>query len=1093
MSEERRLVTVLFADVVGSTSLGEALDPEDLRLLLRRYYAIATAVVNEYGGTLEKFIGDAVVAIFGVPRAHDDDADRAATAALRLRDRVRAEPGLGDRLPIRIGINTGKVVTNPEQHARDFVVTGDAVNMAARLQQSADAWRILAGERTARATRSIRYGPARAVDAHGHSPIVAYEVLDMRDAAPARRVPMFGREADLEQLELIARRVESEARPFVVSVTAPPGTGKTRLLDAFLEHVRERRPGARIAVARCLPYGERLTYWPIRAMLMQLLGLPDAATGDEVRAAIDAWLADIGVEPMGRTAELISATLGIGEPDAVETTDLLAAWRTALEAAARREPLIIGFDDLHWASESMLELVEFVTNPRGEARLLIVALARPELLDRRPGWGGGRRNFVSLTLEPLDESAMTQLLTHLLESPSSELVSSVQRRAEGNPFYASEIVRSVLERTGSTDDAGAIAEALATLPDTIHATLLARLDLLPVADRRILQIGSVFGDSFDAAAVAALEPALASNLAARFDYLADRQLVEPLGPGLYAFRHMLIREAAYETLPRGERARLHAAAGEWLEGLAERGTDLTELIAYHYREAATLPSALEREELDIADLRRRAVQWLTRAAEKADAAAATPESRGHLLAAIELAEPEVLPDLYERLGDVLFQGEHSVDAYRTALRLVREQRRPPEQELRIIGNLLTVFTRSQGSVASRPTNEELERLRGEGRSLLDSVTDDRARGTFLIAEAFFPFWDDRYATGEGLAAASASGEAGLELAKRLDDANLRSAALDALAGISESIGDWPTALDFSRSRLALADRLNLVERTDAHSMVVWGSCIVGELDAADAMSAAGLALAQPGQVPSWRLHLVAWRTYALLLLGRWDEAFEAAEDGRRTWHEGSLGSAGYALRGFLAGFEIARARRDPGGIERMTAVLRGICEYFPADELSGPGSAMTFVADDLDRMLDQFSAAFAWASASSADVSPGSAVPRRIEYYERVLSRLCDVGAGLPDAGLLTSVVDIMASLGYRPLEAQALRALGLATNDREPLRRAVEAFGAMGAQPSAARATAEIALLDGDDRGLTAAIRVLAAVGDIEQQERYVAAAAHR
>src|SRR4051812_6433128 len=283
MSDERRIVTVLFADVTGSTALGESLDPEDLRALLSRYYAIAKDVVAAHGGTVEKFIGDAVMAVFGLRRAHGDDALRALSAAPELRDRVRDDTRLGDRMPIRLGVNTGDVIASRDATSDDFLVTGDAVNVAARIQQNAPPWSIVVGERTMRAARSeFRFGPTEQVEAKGKSAPLNVSQLLGRAHAMTARMPIFGRDADLAQLDLVAARSFDERRPFLVTVIAPAGTGKTRLLEEFVDHLPRISADARVCVAQCLPYGQRLTYWPLRAVLFRIVGLDEDAPPDDV-------------------------------------------------------------------------------------------------------------------------------------------------------------------------------------------------------------------------------------------------------------------------------------------------------------------------------------------------------------------------------------------------------------------------------------------------------------------------------------------------------------------------------------------------------------------------------------------------------------------------------------------------------------------------------------------------------------------------------------------------------------------------------------------------------------------------------------------
>jgi class 3 adenylate cyclase len=715
VSEERRIVTVLFADVTGSTAMGEEMDPEEVRALLGRYYENAKGVIAEHGGTLEKFIGDAVMAVFGLPAAHGDDAERAVAAALALRDRVRADERLRDRLAVRFGLSTGEVVAARDPSAGDFLVTGDTVNVAARLQQAAEPWQVLVTERTAHAAAAgFEFGGELAVEAKGKSaPIPAQEVIRRREK-PARlpaRPPLVGRDADLEQLQLVAKRAFSERRPSLVSLIAPAGTGKTRLLEEFLGWLDGFRPDAVVATAQCLPYGQQMTYWPMRQVLFTLTGVSEDAQPAELLDAIGTWLKSVAADPAG--AELLAATIGMAETEAPDRGELFAAWREAIEAASRAAPLVVVFEDLHWSSDSLLDLVEYLMQPRGEAPILLIALTRPELLDRRPAWGGGRRNHLAVSLEPLSDGAVAELVRHLLESESPELVAKVVQRSEGNPFYAGELVRSAIEQ-GSIEK----------LPDTVQATVLARLDLLPPRERRALQLGSVYGRSFRLPGIAALEVGFddSNELVER---LAMRDLVRPADADRYTFRHILIREVAYGTLPRTERARLHAAAADWLASRAEgREQAVAEIVALHYREAAVIASGTDPDSTETARLRNDAVAWLERALDSAAAVEASPEAVRHARAALELARPEQMPRLYERLGDLL-GGDAGSDSYIKALELYEAAGAPPADRLRVLAGRLMAVTRMQGSVANRMTDEEMGALRAAGEALA-SQTDDHA-------------------------------------------------------------------------------------------------------------------------------------------------------------------------------------------------------------------------------------------------------------------------------------------------------------------------------------------------------------------------------
>ena len=1066
MAEERRLVTILFSDVAGSTALGEELDPEDLRALLGRYYGIAKEVVAEHGGTLEKFIGDAVMAVFGLPTAHGDDAVRAIAAAEQLRDRVRAEPRLGDQLPIRIGLNTGEVVATRDASSGDFLITGDAVNTAARLQQLADPWAIVCGERTASAAAGhFAFGPAVEVTAKGkRAPLRALPLIG-RSAPRARvQMPLFGRVGDLAQLELAASRVLEDKRPFLVSVIAPAGTGKSRLLEEFLDRLETRAPEAQVAIAQCLPYGQRLTYWPLRAVLYRLIGAREDASPAAVREAIAGWLAANGVPDPERVGPLLAATVGVGEQDVVDRAALFAAWRSTIEAAARSRPLVVVFEDLHWSSDSLLDLVEFVMQPRATAPVLMIALTRPELLDRRTSWGGGKRNHLALSLEPLADGAVAQLVEHLLESRQPDVVERIVARAEGNPFYAGELVRAFIERGGSID----------ALPDTVQATVLARLDGLPEDERRLIQIGAVFGRSFRANGVEAIEPALAGNAESTCGSLIDKDLIRPSGADSYVFRHILIREVAYQTLPRAARARLHAGAARWIEASAEGREDaVAELIALHYREAATLASAANEIDPDTMEIRRNAVRWLTRAADAALSSAANVEASRQLRAAIDLAEPAEIAALYERLGDAYADPGQSIAGYRAALELTSDA--DPDRALRLVGGILQVLTRSQGGVADRPSEAELDALRNRGAVLLDVATDPRAKARFHAAEGFHAFWagQSRIATDAEIAASERHAAQALELARGLGDISLQSTALDGLGAAAMGRGDWAGSREIGRTRLDLGDGLELAEKMDTYSVIAWSSVSLGDLDEAVRASREGLALVQPGQVPAWALHLVAWRTYALALRGDWDEVLASGERARQLWIETGEIAAGYANRGFMAARNVALARRDEGAAERLSAVMESIFGHFVAVSPMAPlYLGVVRLQPDTPANLVRFAAT-------------GEA--RFPELLELAVSLAVDRDWPLP----LEALDQTRAWLASRRLghvDIALDRALAVTRRDPDQLRQVLAAAEAMHARPLIGRLHCELGRLTGSDAETDAGLRILRELGDQLQVAKFEA-----
>ncbi|HEV8054043.1 MAG TPA: AAA family ATPase, partial [Candidatus Limnocylindrales bacterium] len=613
------------------------------------------------------------------------------------------------------------------------------------------------------------------------APVRAMELLGIGrpDRAP---MPLLGRDDDLIQLELVSRRAIAERRPFLATLIAPPGTGKTRLLEEFLERLPRTGPSAQVAVAQCLPYGQRLTYWPLRAVLHQLVGIPEDAPPDTVRAATVRWLTDAQVADPVRVCSYLAATVGVGEADVADPGVLFGAWRTFVEAAAERAPLVLVFEDLHWSSDGLLDLVEHVMQPRADVPVLMLVLTRPELLDRRPSWGAGRRNQVSLALQPLDDGSVAQLVRHLLESAPAELVDAIVARAEGNPFYAGELVRSVLDRVGPDGVGAGPTEMLRELPDTVQSTVLARLDLLPRDERRTLQLGAVLGRSFSTTGIAALEPALSGPVGDIMETLLDRDMIRVQGGDRYAFRHILIREVAYSTLPRAERARLHGSAGDWIEAFAHGQEEAyAELIAYHFLEAAILGQAMGSAQATT--VRSKAYRWLVRAAESAAAAAAGIEADRHLRNALELAAPADLPELHERLGDVRLSGDKTVREYETAYRLSVEAGRPADDRFRVLAKLLEYEMRFEGSIGGRRSIDEMDASIAEARALGEHSTDKRAHVIFLTALSFRPFWQQLASVrheGQLLHEAEVAGLAALELARELDDAQITSAALDGL-------------------------------------------------------------------------------------------------------------------------------------------------------------------------------------------------------------------------------------------------------------------------------------------------------------------------
>ncbi len=541
--EQRKTVTVLFCDVIGSTARAERLDPEATRATMTRYFETARAAIERHGGTVEKFIGDAVMAVFGVPQVHEDDALRAVRAALELRDSVEIE--------VRIGVNTGQVVTGQG----DTLVTGDPVNVAARLEQAAGIGEVLLGTDTYRLIRdAVDVELLPPLEAKGKSePLTAYRLVAITgEEAYIRRfdAPLVGRERESRLLAGAWERVLSERACALFTILGPAGVGKSRLAQEFLAEI-----DATVVSARCLSYGEGITYWPAVEIVKQLLG----------------------TEPADDPA--VDALLGHGQ---AATDEIAFGVRKLLEARAAERPLIVLLDDLHWGEPAFLDLVEQVADLSRDAPILLVCLARPELLDRRPGWSGGKLNATSVLLEPLAADETDELIDGLLDGHPLDI--GLRRRiavaAEGNPLFVEEMLAMVHER--GADEV--------SVPPTIQALLAARLDQLPrPSGRRSSAARSRVRCSTAAPSRHSQpeEPTVAAHLLG----LVRKELVRPspamlAGDDAFRFRHLLIRDAAYEALPKATRAELHERFADWMGEHGDELVELDEIIGYHLEQAA---------------------------------------------------------------------------------------------------------------------------------------------------------------------------------------------------------------------------------------------------------------------------------------------------------------------------------------------------------------------------------------------------------------------------------------------------------------------------------------------------------------------------
>ena len=573
--EVRKIVTVVFCDLTGSTALGGATDPEALRATMRSYYDEMRTILERHGGTVEKFIGDAVMAVFGIPVAYEDDALRAVRAAWEMRAAV---PELG--LRARIGVNTGEVVAG----SGDSLVTGDAVNVAARLEQAAEPGDVLIGSETRSLVRDAVQVEPVTIDAKGKGEVAAFRLVDVDPQAEAiaRRLdtPLVGRRSELHQLHEAFERTVRERRCHLFTLLGAAGVGKSRLVSEFLSSV-----DARVLEGRCLDYGEGITYWPVVSILKQLGG----EGGGALQRVIEG-----GTMP----------------------NELPWSVRTTLEGAAAEQPLIVVFDDIQWGEETFLDLVDHVADLSRGAPILLLCVARPELLDKRPAWGGGKLNATTLLLEPLTTDECVELI-RIHGGAGDEVVDRIVAAADGNPLFVEEMVALVRED-------GAVG-----VPSTVQALLQARIDQLAADERAVIERGAVEGQVFHRGAVAEL--AQPAEVDPQLVGLVRKELIHPApatlaGDQAFRFRHLLIRDAAYDALPKATRAELHERFADWLVAHSDDLVELDEIAGYHLEQAARYCDEIARPRPDLAE----------RAAERLAAAGRRAAARSDVAASLKL-------------------------------------------------------------------------------------------------------------------------------------------------------------------------------------------------------------------------------------------------------------------------------------------------------------------------------------------------------------------------------------------------------------------------------------------------------------------------
>src|SRR3954453_19517585 len=904
---QRKLVTVLFADVAGSTQLGEQLDPEQLRAVMDIYFTAMRTEIEAEGGTVEKFIGDAVMAAFGVPLAHEDDAARALRAGLRMLGRVPEvnrdlERVHGVRLQIRIGVHSGEVLATVDPDPGEAMVTGDAVNAAARLQTAAHPGELLASERTMAAARGFAVEDRGTYELKGERERVRAFVVLEETGGPTRglpgfHAPMVGRDPELDLLRSVFERTAREGRPHLVTIYGEAGVGKSRLTREFLSWSSSRADAPTTLAGRCLAYGDGITYWPPAEILKVHASILDS---DPTELAIekvrksgrDLLTLDVSAEPARATAAL-AYTIGLQDPD-ISFADLdpkdvraevHAAWRSFFTALGERGPVVVVVEDIHWADPALLDLLEELTD-RVSGPVVFLCPSRPDLTATRPGWGGGRRNTSSVALDPLTAEESDELIRALLavdDLPPS-VHDRILERAEGNPFFLEEIVRRLVDGglIEYVDDRWRATEGIeeVEIPDTVQAVLAARIDLLDPNDKRIAQAAAVVGRVFWPGPVADLAGAEAGGLDDALRRLEDRELVlsrpgsSLAGEPEYIFKHVLTRDVAYESLPRTQRPRAHAAVAAWPEATAgDRSFEFAEVLAYHYGTAA----GLERDAGAVDPvLRRSALEWLQRASE--DARRRFVVKKAERLAEEALgfaADPAERVGALTTLAEAFFTdyvGDLAWRYFREAA-MLRSTIDPPDGRLvaYLAARACDVTIRWPGSIGTLPAEAEVRALLDLGlANAPPGDSEERVRLLGVQAGWLFTFPMTEGNDPKGYVTA---GVEAADMAMRLGMPNLASGVLDNAASAWTAVGDYSKMLPlFERRREVLPNVTDVFEIGDFWAMAGWMYYALADYPNALRCADSGLDAIESIGASNLDVHLRSWKVATAHRTGAWDEA-----------------------------------------------------------------------------------------------------------------------------------------------------------------------------------------------------------------------------
>jgi class 3 adenylate cyclase/tetratricopeptide (TPR) repeat protein len=1068
--EERKVVTILFADLVGFTSQAEQLDPEDVRATLSPYYAQLREELERHGGTVEKFIGDAVMAVFGAPVAHEDDPERAVRAAFAIREAIIED----ERLQVRIAVTTGEALVSLDARSSEGegMVAGDVVNTAARLQTAAPINGILVDESTQRATRqAIDYSELEPVAAKGKTePVRVWEALEARSRfgvdVTQEGAPLVGRQRELDFLTDALTRAREERAPQLVSLVGVPGIGKSRLVyelsravDADPELITWRQ-------GRSLPYGDGVTYWALAEMAKAQAGIFETDTPEEAERKLAEAVSVVVAEDSERVLENLRPLVGIvaeGEVGGNKRAERFAAWRQFFEALAEQRPAVLVFEDLHWADDDLLDFVDHLVDWGEGVALLVVCVTRPELLERRPGWGGGKPNAVTLSVSPLSDEETARLLAGLLDRAvlPADLQVTLLARAGGNPLYAEQFARLAAETQGGGE---------LPLPENVQGIIAARLDGLSVDEKQLLQDAAVLGKVFWLGAVSAVggrerrEAEEALHALARKEFVRRERRSSVGADEEYAFRHVLVRDVAYTQIPRAGRAERHERAAGWIEQLG-RPEDHAEMLAHHYLEALRLLRASGQEA---------GPELLDRARLAARDAGDRAYGLGVFRAAAHLYEAALElwpPDDAERPALLLAYGRSRVDDVTFDERLLEEatngllqagNREAAARAQSLLGGIW--LNRGDRDKAVEHLETAFGLLEDRGSSPEKAyVLQELSRVSMMGADF------DR---------AIELGSESLRLAEELGLDSVRARNLNTLGVARINTGDLGGLGDLERA-VEIAAAAHSHEEAAAAANLTWETAMLGDLRRAGELHEQSRRIADRTGLDGFIRWQRGEHAFHCHWQGRWDEAFATADEfiqeieaGQAHYMEApcryvrgtirlARGDAEAALADARRATGAARGARDPQALNPALAFEAG------TSLAVGDRQRASALADEL---LDAWGSGGVPAGHESVDGAWAFSELGRGDELAEALERApvqtpWQEAARLVVAGDLAGAADVYAEIGSVPDEAYArLRAAGeLVRSGRRgeadaQLRLALPVFAQLGATAWAAEAEALLA-----------------------------------